>query len=271
VSDWYVSETGPHRIAVAITRTFEHSTIRQELRLWANSARLDIHTHIDWHDRHWLLKAHFPVNVRSAQATFETAFGVVQRPTHRNTSWQQAQFEVPGHRFVDVSEPNYGVALLNNGRYGHHALQTRHGVDVGLSLLRSPTVPDPLADEGEHEFTYSLYPHGGNWLAGGVLREAEDLNLPLSAQRVRTNFETSLQLLELKGLPLALGALKTLEDESGLLLRCYEPQGARGKVRLGLPGTWRAVQELDLLERPIGAPNMHFDPFQVRSWKLEES
>ena len=270
VSDWRVSEHGPHRVAIAITRTFRNSTIQQELRLWANSARLDIHTHIDWHDRNWLLKAHFPVNIRTQQATFETAFGVVTRPTHRNTSWQQAQFEVTGHRFADVSETHYGVALLNNGRYGHHARNLRHGVDLGLSLLRSPTFPDPLADEGEHEFTYSLYPHAGHWLAGGVLREAEDLNLPLSAQRVRTNFETSLQLIELKGLPLALAALKPLEDEPGLLLRCFEPQGARGHVRLDLPGAWRAVQELDVLERPLGEPEMHFNPFQVRSWKLQE-
>ena len=113
----------------------------QDIRLWANSARIDFHTRFDWHDRHWLVKARFPLAVRSSRATFETAFGVVERPTHRNTSWDQARFEVPGHRFADLSEPGYGVALLNDGRYGHHAL----GNELGLSLLRSPIWPDPLA------------------------------------------------------------------------------------------------------------------------------
>lgn len=263
-----VVERGPHRAALRVVRRFRSSSITQELRLWANSARLDVHTLLEWGDRHWLLKALWPVAIRSRVARFETAFGVVERPTHRNTSWDAAQFEVAGHRFVDLSEPGYGVALLNDGRYGHHVLQN----EIGLTLLRSPTYPDPFADEGRHEFTYAVFPHRGGWLEGGVLAEAEDLNRPLPARRVAAAAASVRRPLRLDGLPVGVGALKIHEDEdSTVVLRLYEPQGARGDVELGLPPGWELDAELDLLERVTGPPEHSFTPFQVRSWRLRPS
>jgi alpha-mannosidase len=262
-----VVEQGPHRAAVRVERSFRDSRVVQDVRLWANSARVELFTRFDWHDRRWLLKARFPLAVRAQRATFETAFGVVERPTHRNTSWDDARFEVPGHRFADLSEPGYGAALLNDGRYGHHAL----GNELGLSLLRSPVWPDPLADEGEQELTYALYPHAGGWLEGGVLAEAEDLNRPLLARRTRAPAGSSLRPLRVGGLPVGLGALKALEDGGGLLLRVYEPQGARGRVTLELPGGWEADAALDLLERPAGATELDIAPFAVRTWRLRRT
>ena len=259
-----VIETGPHRAAVRVERVFRDSRIVQEVRLWAGSARIDFATRLDWHDRRWLVKVRFPLAVRSERATFETAFGVVERPTHRNTSWDDARFEVAGHRFADLSEPGYGAALLNDGRYGHHAL----GSELGLSLLRSPTWPDPLSDEGVQEVTYALYPHAGQWLEGGVLAEAEDLNRPLLVRPVSAAAETRLRPLALDGLPLGLGTLKALEDGGGLILRAYEPHGARGTARLTLPEPWRLESAADLLERPTGEPDLGFGPFQVRTWRL---
>ena len=223
-----VVEDGPHRVAIRLERAFRDSTVVQEIRLWAGSPRIDFHTTFDWHDRRWLLKARFPLAVRAPRATFETAFGVVERATHRNTSWEQARFEVAAHRFVDLSEPGYGAALLNDGRYGHHAI----GSELGISLLRSPFWPDPLADEGTQELTYSLLPHAGGWHEGGVLAEAEDLNRPLLARPVAGE-EASLRPLAVEGLPVALGGLKALEDGGGLALRVWEPQGARGPVDAG--------------------------------------
>jgi alpha-mannosidase len=259
-----VVESGPHRAAVRVERVFRDSRVVQEIRLWAGSARIDFATRLEWHDRRWLVKARFPLAVRSDRATFETAFGVVERPTHRNTSWDDARFEVAGHRFADLSEPGYGVALLNDGRYGHHAL----GSELGLSLLRSPTWPDPLADEGVQEVTYALYPHAGQWLEGGVLAEAEDLNRPLLVRRVGAAEEARLRPVALDGLPLGLGTLKALEDGGGLVLRAYEPQGARGDARLTLPEHWRLESGADLLERATGEPELGFGPFQVRTWRL---
>ena len=259
-----VVERGPHRAAVRTVRSFRDSRIVQDVRLWAGSARIDFATRLDWHDRRLLVKARFPLAVRSARASFETAFGVVERPTHRNTSWDEARFEVAGHRFADLSEPGYGAALLNDGRYGHHAL----GSELGLSLLRSPTWPDPLADEGVQEVVYALYPHTGGWLEGGVLAEAEDLNRPLLVRRVTAAGEARLRPVVLDGLPLGLGALKSLEDGGGLVLRAYEPQGARGAARLTLPDDWALESAADLLERPTGEPALEFGPFQVRTWRL---
>ncbi|MDZ7702943.1 MAG: glycoside hydrolase family 38 C-terminal domain-containing protein [Trueperaceae bacterium] len=266
LADVDVSERGPHRVALTLTRRFRHSTVRQQLRLWANSARLEFVTDLDWHDRHYLLKTHFPLNVRSDTATFETAFGVVRRATHRNTSFEAARFEVAGHRFADLSEPGYGVALLNDGRYGYHA----RGNDLGLSLLRAPTYPDPYADEGEQRIVYALLPHSGDWLSGGVLHEAEDLNNPLVARAVRSAQPLSWQAVKMTGLQLGLGCLKPSEEGDGLILRAYEPQGARGTVGLELPRGWQVAEEVDGLERPLGEPRFDFGPFQLRSWRLRQ-
>lgn len=262
-----VVERGPHRAAIRIERRYRDSRIRQDVRLWSNSARIEFHTRFDWHERRRLVKARFPLAVRSATATFETAFGVVERPTHRNTSWDAARFEVPAHRFADLSEPGYGVALLNDGRYGYHAL----GNELGISLLRSPAYPDPLADEGEQAVTYALLPHRGDWFEGGVLAEADDLNRPLLARRVSAGADAAWRPVRLEGLPVALGALKGLEDGGGLVLRTYEPRGARGDVRPFLEPGWIADAELDLLEDEVGPPGVAFSPFRIHSWRLRRS
>ena len=260
-------ESGPHRAAIRIDRHFRDSVVTQEVRLWCNSARIDFATSIDWRDRHWLVKSRWPLAVRAARAAFETAFGVVERPTHRNTSWDAAQFEVAGHRFADLSEPGYGVALLNDGRYGHHAL----GNELGLSLLRAPAYSDPLADEGSHSFTYALFPHAGSWLEGGVLAEAEDLNRPLPSIAWDADGPVSVRPLQLKGVHLGLGALKAQEDGDGLVLRVYEPAGARGALDIDLPEGWTLGPEVNLLEEETGEPDLHFTPFKIRTYLLRRN
>ncbi|GAC1455037.1 MAG: hypothetical protein PVSMB10_13050 [Pseudarthrobacter sp.] len=165
---------------------------------------------------------------------------------------------------MDLSEPDYGVALLNNGKYGHDILEN----ELSLSLLRSPTFPDPLADEGTQSFIYALYPHRGAWLEGGVLMEAEDLNRPLLARQVRTSEGTSWQALRVEGQTLGLGTLKVLEDGGGLVLRAFEPEGKRGRVRVELPPGWNLESEVNLLEQRLGDSDMAFGSFQLRSWLL---
>lgn len=257
-----VVETGGQRGALRITRRFGASAIVQSVRLWANSARIDFATRLDWHDRRVLLKARFPLAVRSDHATFECAFGVQRRPTHRNTSWDAAKFEVAAHRFVDLSEPGYGVALINDGRYGHEAL----GNELSLSLLRSPVAPDRLADEGAHAFTYALLPHAGAWHEADVLAEAEDLNRPLFHHPARG--AASFPLVTLVGPRLGLGALKPAEDGDGLVLRLYEAAGARGPIEIAPPPGWAVVEEVDLLEEGLGTPPLAIRPFEIRSWRL---
>ena len=128
------------------------------MRLAAGSRRLEFHTEVDWHERHRFLKVAFPVAVRSTRATYEIQHGHIERPTVANTSWDEARFEVCGHRWADLSEAGYGVALLNNCKYGYDI----RGHVMRLSLLRAPGYPDPEADQGRHHFAYALLPHEGD-------------------------------------------------------------------------------------------------------------
>jgi alpha-mannosidase len=254
---------GPHRAAVRVVRKFRASTITQTYVLLANSPRLDIETTLDWHDRRVFLRTLTPVAACNREATFECACGVVKRPTHANTSWDQAMFEAAAHRFIDLSEPGFGVALLNDAKYGHNV----RGSVLGMSLVRSPIYPDPLADEGAQSFTYALYPHAGDWHEGGVREEADDLNQPLLTMPVEGLAHGAAAPLSVSGIPAALSGLKPAEDGKGLVLRVYEPAGRRGGFAPNVPG-W-TVQPVTLLEeaQPRAAPH-ELMPFEVRSWRL---
>ena len=259
-----IIERGPHRAALRLVRRYGDSTIIQTVRLWANSPRVEFKTDIDWHQRRILLKALFPLAIRAETAVFECAHGVIRRPTHRNTPWDQAKFEVAAHRFVDLAEHGYGIALLNDGKYGHHAL----GNEIGISLLRSPVYPDPLADEGMQGFTYALLPHQGDWMTGGVLAEAEDLNQPLLCRPISAARETVWRPVAIEGIALGLSGLKPAEDGKDLILRTYEPAGARGTARVSLEPDWAVADEVNLLEESRGTASFAFTPFQIHSWRL---
>ena len=257
---------GPHYASLRVTRRWRSSRIVQEIGLAANGRRLDIRTHLDWRDRRALLRTLTPAAVSARRATAECAFGVIERPTFANTSWEAAMFEWAAHRFIDVSEPGFGLALLNDAKYGHSA----KGCVLGLSLVRGSVYPDLLADEGEQTFTYALMPHVGAWHEGGVREEAEALNQPLLALAAPGAADGVLQPLAVEGLPVALAGLKRAEDGAGLVLRVYEPAGARGIATPQPPPGWRVTGPVDLLENPAeAAPALR--PFEVRSWRLEKA
>ncbi|HEX2740004.1 MAG TPA: glycoside hydrolase family 38 C-terminal domain-containing protein, partial [Rubrobacter sp.] len=238
------------------------------------SRRVDVETEIEWHERQVLLRALFPVNVRSHEATFETMYGAQKRPTHGNTSWDSTRFEVSAHRYADLSEPGYGVALLNDGKYGHSAT----GNVLGLSLLRSPMYPDPLADEGDHHFTYSLFPHQGDWTEAGVVEEAFALNSPLfTAEGTQDGpHPAESGLVSVEGVEVALGSLKMAEEGNGVILRLYEPHGARGECTLRFAHGVESAERVDLLEEtesPVevleGKVRLDVRPFEVVTLRLE--
>ncbi|WP_160003360.1 glycoside hydrolase family 38 C-terminal domain-containing protein [Rhizobium sp. 18055] len=258
-------ENTPHRAAIRIVRTWRHSRITQVLSLTANARRLDIQTALDWHDRRAFLRTLTTVAVRNPRATCECAYGVVERPTHSNTSWDAAMFEAPAHRFADLSEPGFGVAILNDAKYGHSV----RGNVLGLSLLRSPVYPDPLADEGLQSFTYSLMPHEGSWYEGGVREEAEDLNQPLVTLPVSDRAVGAWQPLSAAGIDAALSVIKPCEDGEGLIVRVYEPAGRRGSFGLILPKLWRNDGTVSILEESMSeVPVEGLMPFQVKSWRI---
>ena len=209
--------------------SFEYPSLRQTVRLDADSRVLEFHTEVDWHVSHTLLKVCFPLAVLSKTATYEMPFGYAERPTHYSTSRDAAQYEVPGHRWADLSEHGFGVALLNDSKYGYSCF----GNKLRLTLLRAPKSPDPEADMGRHEFAYALMPHAGDWRTAGVLAEATRFNAPLRRTAVIQQFAS------VEDPNLVLSALKRAEDSDAIVLRFYEPYGARGtaRVRVGAPFT----------------------------------
>ncbi len=170
-----LTESGPLRAVIEVKNHFQNSTFVRDIILYAGVPRVDVKMQAEWHEKHILLKVAFPVSAHSDKATYEIPFGSVERPTTRNTPAEQAQFEVPAQRWADISDGKHGFSLLNDCKYGYDA----KGNVLRLSLLRSPEWPDPHADEGHHEFTYSLYPHGGGWKDALTIRRGYELNYKL--------------------------------------------------------------------------------------------
>lgn len=229
------------------TYTFGRSTLTQEIRLEAGSRRLDFITHVDWQESGRMLRTSFPTTVQTTTARCEIQYGSIARPTHTNTSWDAARFEISAHKWIDLSDSGYGVALLNDCKYGHCV----HDGEIDLNLLRSPGYPDPVADRAEHDFTYSLYPHAGDHIAGRVVRAAYELNVPLRATRTtshRGGYAAPLSFIEIDSPNVIVEAIKQSEDGNDLIIRLYECHGAttRAQIRLNLP--CRSISLVNLLE-----------------------
>lgn len=241
-----VIAAGPLRASLKIVRRILNSTYTQVISLDHNSPAIRFDTTIDWRERHILLKAAFPVDVLAPQATYDIQWGNVQRPTHRNTSWDWARFETVGHKWVDLSEGNYGASLLNDCKYGH---DIRDNV-IRLSLLRSPTSPDPEADQGEHHFTYALLPHAGDW-TGGTIPAAYALNDPAIAVKGRGGAAQTVNFLTVDRPNVVIETVKRAEDGKGLIVRLYESQRQRGPVTLTAAFPIKTAAITNLLEETI--------------------
>ncbi|MGW1373713.1 alpha-mannosidase [Streptomyces sp. NPDC002446] len=267
--------SGPLSAAVRVTRTFGASRCTQELTLRAGSHRLDIRTDIDWHESEKVLKAAFPLDVHAERSTAEVQFGHVHRPTHTNTSWDAARFEICAHRWLRVAEPGYGVALLNDSTYGHDVTRAPHpeglGTTVRLTLLRAPHSPDPETDQGTHRFTYALLPGAGT---GEAVAEGLALNLPL---RTFATAAPVPPLIRVDHPAITVESVKLAEDRSGdVVVRLYESRGGRatGTLSPGFPLERATVT--DLLERPLHDEEegptsdvvLELRPFQILTLRL---
>ena len=261
-----VVETGPVRAAIRVTRTFGSSRIAQTLRLGAGARRLEVVNEVDWQERHQFLKVAFPVDIRATTASFEIQFGHLERPTHANTSWDVARFEVSAHRWAHVGEDGYGVALLNECKYGY---DVRSNV-LRLSLLRGPGWPDPEADRGEHRFSYAVAPHVGTLQEGGVIEQAEAFNLPLRVVPTTVHqgeLEASGSIVETATRGVTIAAVKAADDGSGVVLRFHEAYGGHRHAAVRLPervhGPLGAATHTDLLERETGPADLEVDTVHV--------
>ncbi len=280
-----VVEDGPLRAALEIRRRILNSTITQRISLRHFSRRLDFDTQIDWQEKHILLKVAFPLNVLTPAATYEVQWGHVERPTHRNTSWDWARFETAAHKWVDVSEGDYGVSLLNDCKYGHDVQDAAPGGTlVRLSLLRSPTLPDPTADQGTHLVRYSLLPHHGRGL-DQTIAEAYALNNPpfvflhreQTAHSALAAFDGAFDsLVSCRQPNMVIETIKQAEDGDGLIVRLYESQRRRGRItlRCGFPlaAAWRTNLLEENQERlAVAGAELELDsrPFQIITLRLQ--
>ncbi len=271
-----VEETGPVRGVLRLTWRFANTTITQRLTIYHNSPRIDFRTELDWHEHQVLLKAAFPVNVRATRSTYDIQFGSIERPTHWNTSFDVAHYENPAHKWVDLSEGNYGVALLNDCKYGYDVKDNQ----MRITLHRSPTEPDETADQGRHEFTYSLLPHAGNLRESDVIHEAYALNDPLMARLVPANLRGDLPSAytwaEVDVDHVVLETVKKAEDEDAWIVRIYECKQYRSNavtITFGQP--IRKAVECNLLEEdeiPVAYQDNQLTvavkPFEIKTFKI---
>ncbi|MDZ7292224.1 MAG: alpha-mannosidase [candidate division KSB1 bacterium] len=268
---WQRLSSGPLLHELKLDFEIGASRVSQIVTLAANSKRLEFKTRVDLQERHKMLRVSFATNVVSTEAAYEIQYGYIKRPTHRNTSWDLAKFECVGHRFVDLSEQDYGVALLNNCKYGHKVLDGT----IELNLLRAPTSPDPEADRGPHEFTYCLLPHNHDLPDSCVFSEAAQLNQPVAIYPDRTASQLAFPVA-LDSDRIELEVLKKAESDDSLILRLYEPRGRRSSCTLMFIDPHVKVEETDLMENTIaelkmneGKAHLEFGPFEIKTLKIE--
>jgi alpha-mannosidase len=261
-------ESGPLRAVIQVKNHFQNSTFVRDIIVYAGVPHVDVKMMVEWNEKHILLKVAFPLSAHSDKAAFEIPFGSVERPTTRNTPAELAQFEVPAQRWADISDSKHGFSLLNDCKYGYDA----KGNVLRLSLLRSPEWPDPHADEGHHEFTYSLYPHGESWKDALTIRRGYELNyklLSLPFGQHQGSLAPEYSFLQVQPDNVIVTALKRAEEENSLVLRFYEWAGKEGEVTIQLPPGTQSAAETDLMEKRIGSLSVHSGAVSVHTKAYE--
>ncbi|MBF2025576.1 MAG: alpha-mannosidase, partial [Oscillatoriales cyanobacterium C42_A2020_001] len=265
---------------VRVEREIGKSIFHQTYILEQGSALLKIETHVDWQERHTLVKAAFPLNLEADFAIYEIPCGAIQRTTKPQTDAEKAQWEVPAMRWADLSDGNYGVSLLNDCKYGYDATPNQ----LRLTLLRGSEWPDPEADKGQHTFTYAIYPHAGDWKQAQTVRKGYELNMPLHVVQLDTDKIAQAgtlppvgSLLDLGDENLVLMALKQAEDsDSEWILRCYECHGEEAQLNFQSDLNLKLEHSVDLLERPLSdmanqGQTVTIRPWQIASFKISTS
>lgn len=238
------------RKGIKISRDFLGSAIVQTIWLYEDIRRIDFDTYIDWKEEHILLKAAFPIDVHANEATYDIQFGNLKRSTHQNTTWDKAKFEVCAHKWADISEDGYGVALLNDCKYGH----STDGSTMKLTLLKSATFPNPSADKEEHTFSYSLVPHGGSFKDARIAQMAQNFNQPMIAKEVgaqKGELSDCFSLVSCNRENIMIDTVKKAENEDATVIRLYEYFDRRCKAELVFGKEIKKAYLCDMLENNI--------------------
>lgn len=264
-------EDGNIKAVIRFKYKYMNTTISQDMIVYANSNRIDFKTNVDWREKKQLLKVAFVVDIRSTMATYDVQFGNVKRPTHWNTSWDRARFESVAQQWVDLSERNYGVSLLNNCKYGH---DIKDNV-MRLTLLKSATHPDPVQDQGEQNFTYSLLPHSGDFIDGNTVKHAYELNQPLKSIKGMLKSEVKKQLFKFNDTNILVDAIKKAEDEDMIIIRFHDYSGSRQNVSIDSDYEITGWMETNLMEKPIenlrneNSINVVVNPYEIKTLMIK--
>lgn len=252
---------------------YKDSILNQNIVLTRGSRRIDFITDVDWKEEGKMLRTSFPVNVISREATCDIQFGNIKRTTHRNTSWDMAKYEVCAHKWVDISQADYGVALLNDCKYGHKVIDNV----IDLNLIRCTNYPDISGDKAYHEFTYALYPHEGDYIKGKVVRAGYELNMPIEVvlgESFNEKFENK-PFISVSEDNIIVEAVKKAEDSEDLIIRLYECHGISSTVKISFGFEIEGIELVNLMEEILDSSffdkNKHllsFKPFEIHTLKV---
>jgi len=272
---WKMVANGPLFARFVSEWQVQDSTIEQEMLLYRNDPRIDFKTRVDWQNEKKLLKVAFPLNIRSRAVAYDLPFGHLERPAHRNTGTDQAKFEVSAHKWADMSEGDYGVALLNDCKYGYDA----RGNVLRLSLVRSPVHPFPASDIGEHTFSYALLPHSGDWRQANIDKEGYAFNCPPIVSRIQPEhiageLPPRFSFMQLDSNTAITEVIKQAENGDGLIVRAFDSHGTHNEVTFSFAQRLASVEETDLLEEQPQSisggdgVSLRFTPYEIKTLRI---
>lgn len=276
-SDSFIS--GP-QVIMKQNYSYGDSKLKQKIVIQLHSKRIDFQTNVDWQERKKMLRVSFPLNIYANKVNCDIQLGSLERPTHRNTSWDSAKYEIPAQKWVDMSQGDYGAALINDCKYGYKAKDNV----LDLNLLRSPSYPGKNADLGKHEFKYALFPHSGDHIEAEVDKEANKLNSPLEIKKVAKeteeagNLDLSNSLIKSSSNNIVISAVKKAEKDEAIIIRLHENFGRSEEINLKFNFTNKKIKKLNetnLMETKLkklkldnNKTKLSFKPYEIKTLKI---
>jgi len=274
VSSMELVENGPVRATICVKRRYLDSVIEQYISLLYNSPEIIIRNEIDWKENHIFLKSILPVDIHTDEATFEIQYGNVKRKTHYNTMWDYAKFEVCMHKWIDVSEDDYGVSMINDCKYGCHV----HDGEIGISMLKSATYPNPDADKEHHSFVFSIYPHKGDWKTAKTIQKAYAMNNPMTALVKKNDggqLPGAFSLVKADADNVVIEVVKQSQKGNELILRFYETNNRRTSGNMTFGMDIQRIMECSMLEEDEAevtyqdrTASFVIHPYEIKTWKV---